>query len=419
MIIIGCDVYCSEQPATTTAPNSTSEVASTEQNPETSNVPDATITEEQAQAEGENVEENIEAIYENTVGRVVAIKENKEDETGIGKRQVQVVEVEIIRGDYIGEEFSIEYVSSYDGVEQIKSRELEVGNKVQVQITEGQDGKKSVVIQDVVKTQSVNYLLIILFLAMIVFFGKKCINKLVLIVYTIVIVYFVLIKRIYSGDNIVITSYLTSLLLIIGGNLLLHGFGKKTISGIVGSVASVLMAGLLITIFAKIGNLAGMIEEAMQFNIGMSLIKYDFYSLVFAACILAMTGVTLSISNSVIVRLEEKKKKDLDTNWKELFIEGIECGREEIGSKIISLMIVYISFSLAPILLFMTNYNNILDVLNKEMIAENLIIGLVILIGIIVAEVLMISSYSLINRDKTIYNKSSKNRLEGKRSLKL
>ena len=52
--------------------------------------------------------------------------------------------------------------------------------------------------------------------------------------------------------------------------------------------------------------------------------------------------------------------------------------------------------------------NKVLEVLNKEMIAENLIIGLVILIGIIVAEVLMISSYSLINRDKTIYNKSVK-----------
>ena len=263
------------------------------------------------------------------------------------------------------------------------------------------------------------YLSIILIIAIVAFFGKKCITKLIFVVYTIAIVYFVLIKGIYGGTNAILMSAIASLLLIVGGNLLLHGLNKNATTAMASNILTVLLAGILITIFGRISNLTGMIEEAMQFNIGMSLIKFDFYSLIIVACILAATGIALSTSNSIIHNLEEKKKKDLDINWKELFKASIAVERAELSSNIITLMLIYMSFALAPILLFMTNYTKIFDVFSKEMIAESVVIGLVLMVVMIASAAISSLVYAFLGRDKVIYNKSSKNRLEGKRSLKL
>ena len=357
--------------------------------------------------------------YVNTVGKVLQIKENKEQETGIGKQKIQVVVIEIIKGDYIGEEFTIDYVSSYDGENQIRSRELSVGDKVQVQITEGQDGKKSVIIQDVVKTKMMIVLMVVLLIAIVALYGKHSISKLIIFVYTLLILYFVLVRNIFSGSNITLFSILTSVLLIVGINIAALGINRNSFSSVVGNLLTVFLVGIITTVAIDASGLAGMVEEAMQFNVSLSLVKFDLYSLLFAMSLMVITGITISISFGVIRELEELKKKESDINWKDLFKEGLKIGKDDVKGKIPMIILMFGNFILAPVLLFMTNYNNIFEVLSKEMIAESIIIALITEIGTIATVPIIAISYALINRDKVIYNKSSKNRLEGKRSLKL
>ncbi len=405
MITITCSIFASEEavaPDQGTPPEGTELIAAPEEN---------------AEPQMENQEYT--PTYVNTVGKVLQIKENKEQETGIGKQKVQVVVIEIIKGDYIGEEFTIDYVSSYDGENQIKSRELSVGDKVQVQITEGQDGKKSVIIQDVVKTKMMIVLMVVLLIAIVALYGKQSISKLIILVYTLLILYFVLVRNIFSGSNITLFSILTSVLLIVGINIAALGINRNSFSSVVGNLLTVLLTGIITTVAIDASGLAGMVEEAMQFNVSLSLVKFDLYSLLFAMSLMVITGITISISFGVIRELEELKKKESDINWKDLFKEGLKIGKDDVKGKIPMIILMFSNFILAPVLLFMTNYNNIFEVLSKEMIAESIIIALITEIGTIATVPIISISYALINRDKVIYNKSSKNRLEGKRSLKL
>ena len=405
MITITCSIFASEEavaPDQGTPPEGTELIAAPEENVE---------------PQMENQEYT--PTYVNTVGKVLQIKENKEQETGIGKQKIQVVVIEIIKGDYIGEEFTIDYVSSYDGENQIRSRELSVGDKVQVQITEGQDGKKSVIIQDVVKTKMMIVLMVVLLIAIVALYGKHSISKLIILVYTVLILYFVLVRNIYSGSNITLFSILTSVLLIVGINIAALGINRNSFSSVVGNLLTVFLVGIITTVAIDASGLAGMVEEAMQFNVSLSLVKFDLYSLLFAMSLMVITGITISISFGVIRELEELKKKESDINWKDLFKEGLKIGKDDVKGKIPMIILMFGNFILAPVLLFMTNYNNIFEVLSKEMIAESIIIALITEIGTIATVPIIAISYALINRDKVIYNKSSKNRLEGKRSLKL
>ena len=405
MITITCSIFASEEavaPDQGTPPEGTELIAAPEENVE---------------PQMENQEYT--PTYVNTVGKVLQIKENKEQETGIGKQKIQVVVIEIIKGDYIGEEFTIDYVSSYDGENQIRSRELSVGDKVQVQITEGQDGKKSVIIQDVVKTKMMIVLMVVLLIAIVALYGKHSISKLIILVYTVLILYFVLVRNIYSGSNITLFSIVTSALLIVGINIAALGINRNSFSSVVGNLLTVFLVGIITTVAIDASGLAGMVEEAMQFNVSLSLVKFDLYSLLFAMSLMVITGITISISFGVIRELEELKKKESDINWKDLFKEGLKIGKDDVKGKIPMIILMFGNFILAPVLLFMTNYNNIFEVLSKEMIAESIIIALITEIGTIATVPIIAISYALINRDKVIYNKSSKNRLEGKRSLKL
>ena len=404
MITIACSIYASEEaatPAEETPPEGTELIASPEEN-----------TQPQE-------EQEYKPTYVNTVGKVLQIKETKEQETGIGSQKIQVVVVEIIKGDYIGEEFTIDYVSAYDGENQIKSRELSVGDKVQVQITEGQDGKKSVVIQDVVKTKLMIVLMVILIVGIIALYGRQSISKLIILAYTIIILYFVLVRNVFNGANITLFSILTSVLLILGINIIALGINRNSFSSMAGNLLTVVLVGIITTIAIGTSGLAGMVEEAMQFNVSLSLVEFDLYSLLFAMSMMVITGITISVSFGVVRELEELKKRESDINWKDLFIAGLKIGKEDLKGRIPMIILIFSNFVLAPVLLFMTSYNNIFEVLSKEMIAESIIIALIAEIGTIATVPIIAISYALINRDKVIYNKSSKNRLEGKRSLKL
>ena len=405
MITIACSIYASEEaavPPEGTPPEGTEQSA---------------VPEDNAVPQGE--EQEYEPTYTNTVGRVLQIKENKEQETGIGKQKIQVVVIEIIKGDYIGEEFTIEYVYSYDGENQTKSRELSVGDKVQVQITEGQDGKKSVIIQDVVKTQMMIVLMVVLLVSIVALYGKRSVSKLIILAYTLLILYFILIRNIFDGSNITLFSILTSVLLILGINMIALGINRNSFSSIVGNLLTIVLVGIITTVSTNMSGLTGMVEEAMQFNVSLSLVKFDLYSLLFAMSLMVITGITINISFGVVRELEELKKRESDINWKDLFIAGVRIGKEDVKGKLPMIILMFTNFILAPMLLFMTSYNSIFEVLSKEMIAESIIIALIAGIGTVATVPIIAISYALINRDKVIYNKSSKNRFEGKRSLKL
>ena len=115
--------------------------------------------------------ENHETLI-NTYGKIIEVKEPIEVVTGTVKEKVQEVIVEITEGDYLGDEFTTNYVLSYDIEGKILAYELDEGDKVSVQIVEEVDGTITVTVLDVVRA---NYIIVmfVLFLGSVVVIGGK------------------------------------------------------------------------------------------------------------------------------------------------------------------------------------------------------------------------------------------------------
>ena len=394
---------------------------------ETPAIQDTMITEPQSSGENNSevianendlMEEN-ENIT-NTTGRIVETKETKEIVTGTVKDKVQEVVVEIIEGDYIGEEFTTDYVLSYDIDGKILAYELEKGDKVSVQLTEDNQGNVTATVLDVIRAQYLIGLFVLFLISIVIVGGKKGIKAILGLLLTILLIYFIMVKGIFKGQDAIKNSIVTIGLIIIGTFIIIgDGINKKILTAALGTLGGVLSAGIIALIFNNMAKMTGACEDAIQLSINMTTINFNFRELLFAGIIVSALGACMDVGMSIASSLDEIKMKNPDITWKELLKSGMNIGRDVIGTMTNTLILAYVGGSLTLILLFMACNMGIMEILNKETIAQEIISAIAGSMGVVFTVPITSFVYSILNKDKVIYEKNSKNKINGKRSLKI
>ena len=356
----------------------------------------------------------------NTYGKIIEVGEAVEVVTGTVTEKVQEVTVEITEGDYIGDEFTTNYVLSYDIDGKILAYELDVGNKVSVQIVESADGSITVTVLDVVRANYIAVMFTIFLLSVVIIGGTKGVKAIIGLLYTIALIYFVMIKGIFNGQDAIVNSVITTILVITGTFIVIgSGINKKILTAAIGTVGGVLSAGIMALIFNNLAKLTGAGEDAIQLSINMTTINFNFRELLFAGILVSALGACMDVGMSIASSLDEIKMKNPDITWQELFKSGMNIGRDVIGTMTNTLILAYVGGSLTLILLFMASNMNIYEILNKETIAEQVISAVAGSMGVVYTVPITSFVYSILNRDKVIYKKTSENKLNGKRSLKI
>lgn len=355
-----------------------------------------------------------------TIGKIVEVRGVKEVETGGVKDLVQDITVEITEGEYVGEEFETTYMLSLDMHGQVFAYELEVGDKVIVQLIEDADGNVTPIVQDVARFNYIILIFILFLFCIGIIGGKKGIKAIISLVFTIVCIYFILIKGIYKGNNAIIYSFLTAFIVVSISFIILNGFNRKTLTALVGSFGGIVISGILALIFNNMSKLSGAGEDIMQLTANLSTINYNFRDILFSGIIISTIGICMHVSISIVSALDEIKMKTPEITWKELFKDGMKVGKEIIGTTSNTLLLAYIGSLLTLILLFMsTTDSNLIRIINKENVSEQLISALSASIGVVLTIPITAISYAILNKDKVIYRKNSENRVNGKRSLKI
>ena len=369
--------------------------------------------------------ENVEPLTEksdymvDTKARVMETYGVKEIVTGTVTDKVQEVKIEIIEGDYIGEEFVTNYVLTYDIAGKIQAYELDVGDKVLVQLTEDQDGNIVATVQDVAREKYIIAMFIIFLLSVVLVGGKQGVKAVLGLFATIVIIYLVLIKGVFTGKDAVIYSIASIVLTIVATFLIIGGWNKKILTAALGTIGGVLSAGIMALIFSKLAKMTGASEDAIQLTINIANINFEFRELLFSGIIISALGACMDVGMSIASSLDEIKMKNPEITWQELFKSGMNIGRDVIGTMTNTLILAYVGGSLTLILLFMASNLSILEILNKETIAEQVISALAGSMGVVYTVPITSFIYSVLNKDQVIYKKVSDNKLNGKRSLKI
>ena len=104
--------------------------------------------------------------------------------------------------------------------------------------------------------------LTIIFLGLIVLFGKqKGAKTLVSLIFTVLSIFIVYIPAILGGHNIYFWTIVTCVFITISTVMLVYGYSKKTITTALGCIGGVLVAGLLTLIMNSVLRLTGFTDE--------------------------------------------------------------------------------------------------------------------------------------------------------------
>ncbi len=332
---------------------------------------------------------------------------------------VQEIKLEILEGEYDTQEFISNYVLSYDIDGKILAYELEKGDTVWVQLSKAPDGSITVEIENIVRQNYIYIMLVLFLLSIILVGGKRGIKAILGLLITILAVYFVLIKGIFAGYNPILMSILTSFIIIVLTFLIIGGINKKIITAAIGTFGGVLMAGVIASIFSYLLKLSGANEDAIQLSVSATQLNFNFRDLIFSGIVISALGACMDVGMSIASSLDELKNKTKDMDWKELFKSGMNIGKDVIGTMANTLILAYVGGALTLILLFMSCDFTLVQILNKETIAQEVISAVAGSMGVVYTVPITAFVYSFLNKDKIIYKKVSDNKVEGKRSLKI
>ena len=316
-------------------------------------------------------------------GKVLEIiSDTKEELEGGFATRTQVLKVRITNGPFKDE--IIEVKNSSDA-----------GSAYNITIKEGQgiffklefDDKGNIAGAYITELVRDSYLIIItiLFIIVLILVGRfKGFKAAIALALTIAAVFFILIPLILKGINPVLISVLIGVAITFMALLIIGGINKKSFAAIIGTSLGILIAGVLAFIFGSLGSLTGFSsEEAVMLMYIPQEIDFNFRGLLFAGIILASLGAVMDIGMSISSSMLEVSKADTTIKKKDLISAGMNIGRDMIGTMSNTLILVYVGSSLPLILLFMAYKIPFIDIINKDMIATEIIQALSGSIGLI------------------------------------
>ncbi len=308
------------------------------------------------------------------------------DEYAIGK-VTKILEEGTIENDGFKSDFQKLKVQILDG--KSKGREIEIENGGFATLREDQKVKPGdeIIVSKVTDDQNTYYyvydsnrtpsLWIIgtLFLFIVVLFGKKKgVSSLVGLIASVLIIIYLIIPLILSGQNPVLVSLGGSVLIAIISMYLAHGFNKQTSLSLISTLITLFISSIFSFLAVGMAKLNGTgTEESFYLQFG-PLQNLNLQGLLLGGIIIGALGVLDDVTTSQTAAIQELKSANHRLSFKQLYQKGLNIGREHIASLVNTLFLAYAGASLPLFLIFSMNKDQPLWViLNSEYMAEEIV----------------------------------------------
>lgn len=258
----------------------------------------------------------------------------------------QIVKVKLLSGEFKGEVVELENMLSGNPYYDIK---LKKNVKVILHAEDNGNGVEFT-IEDIKRSGSL-ILLSLIFCGLLIYVGKqKGLFSLVSIGLTVLLITNFLAPLVLMGISPVLISIMVCLISTSITMYLVGGFNAKSTSATIGAILSLIFAGILSYITMHMAHLTGFAGENVLFLFSAHP-QLDFIGITISTMILATLGAVMDVAMSISSTINEIHETDESKTVKELFISGMNVGRDIIGTMANTLILVYLGGSLPLILL--------------------------------------------------------------------
>ncbi|MFF0446076.1 YibE/F family protein [Streptomyces sp. NPDC004609] len=191
-----------------------------------------------------------------------------------------------------------------------------------------------------------------------------------------------ILPAILEGSNPLIVAIIGSSAIMLIALYLCHGLTARTSVAVLGTLISLLLIGLLGSVFIDWASLTGNTDD----NTGLIHGLYpgiDMSGLLLAGVIIGSLGVLDDVTVTQTSAVWELRQADPGMGPRELYRAAIRIGRDHIASVVNTLVLAYAGAALPLLLLFTIAQSSVGTVANSELVAEEIVRTLVGSIGLV------------------------------------
>ena len=299
--------------------------------------------------------------------------------------QVQMIEAEILEGKHKGERIQAENPLNFGMSDTISAVVLETGDRVLLLVDENPDGTvKAAYVSEVVRDTYLLYL-VLAFVILLIAIGRfKGLKAVISLTVTCVAIVKILLPMILQGYDPVWVSILVCTGIITITLTLVSGISKKTLAAIIGATGGVLVAGLITLLVGSLASLTGFgDEESMMLVYIPQEVTFNFRGLLFAGIIIGALGAAMDVGISIASAMHEIKSVNPEIKKGELIKAGMNVGKDIMATMSNTLILAYAGGSLQLMLLFMAYDVSFKEIINRDIIASEVVRSMAGSIGLI------------------------------------
>lgn len=301
-------------------------------------------------------------------------------------QRTQIFMVEILTGEYKGETAVMtldltDITGTGKGVIEAEVGDHLLGYFVMDEVTNTLIGTCTGFQRDI----PLMWLAIAFVVLLILFFGRNGVKSVSALVLTCIMLIFVMIPLVYYGMDPILAVAIFGFATIVVTLLMVYGPSASSIAAGCGAIGGVLTSAVIAYAMKEIIWITGTVEEdsvgLLYTDNGM---KLDVSAIMFAAIVIGSLGGTIDVSVSISSSLEELKDKmgNNITGW-ELARSGMTVGRSIMGASLNTMILAYVGSSFQLLMLFSAYHLNMIDIINNEMIALELLRSLAGCVGLL------------------------------------
>ncbi|WP_249417013.1 YibE/F family protein [Streptomyces sp. TS71-3] len=261
-------------------------------------------------------------------------------------------------------------------------RQLHQGQKVVVAYAPDAPKELQYSVTDVNRKLPMALLAGIFALAVIVVGRLRGVTALVALAVSFLVLNQFVLPAVLQGANPLLVAVVGASAIMLIALYMCHGLTARTSVAVLGTLVSLLLIGVLGSLFIGWSALTGNTDD----NTGLIHGLYpsiDMSGLLLAGVIIGSLGVLDDVTVTQTSAVWELHQADPSMGWRALYRAGIRIGRDHIASVVNTLVLAYAGAALPLMLLFSIAKSGVVQVANSELVAEEIVRTLVGSIGLV------------------------------------
>jgi uncharacterized membrane protein len=204
-----------------------------------------------------------------------------------------------------------------------------------------------------------------------------------LAVSALVIVGFLL-PALLQGENAIAVALVATSAVAFAALYIAHGVTRSTTVALLGTMASVLLITGLAWVMAGAAELSGLSEDSFQL-LRVTADAVDPRGILLAGIVIGALGVLDDVTVTQVSAVNELRRSDPSATPRDAYRAALRIGRDHVASTVNTLVLAYAGASLALLLFFFQEGRSIGQILNREVVAIEIVRTLIGSIGLIVS----------------------------------